>query len=150
MIGPRWRSRAVTNPRLMPSWAYLVHVVSGERVPTPSVPFNYGSRLTAGSADWDRGIASITGPPGSCERIVPAGPDLGEREQEQEAVSFVGSSSCVGGPGGRPGGIWGEVHPKVSSAVRSNHSAITSTDQPQNATVLLENPSDFARRSSLS
>jgi hypothetical protein len=78
-------------------------------------------------------------------RLVPG---LGEREQE--AVSFVGSSSCVGGPGGRPGGIWGEAHPKVSSAVRSNQSAITSTDQPQNATVLLENPSDFARRSSLS
>ena len=80
-------------------------------------------------------------------RLVPG---LDEREQEQEAVSFVGSSSCVGGPGDRPGGIWGEAHPKVSSTVTSNHSAITSTDQPQNATVLLENPSDFARRSSLS
>ena len=49
MIGPPWRSRVVRYPRLMPSGAYLVHVFSVERVPSPSVPFNYTPDSTAGA-----------------------------------------------------------------------------------------------------
>ena len=50
MIGPPWRSRVVRYPRLMPSGAYFVHVVSGDRDTAPSVPFNYTPPVTAPTA----------------------------------------------------------------------------------------------------